>query len=30
MIDKGALKLPLLIGSDINKYYFKNEQNRRT
>lgn len=23
MIDKGALKLPLLIGSDINKYYFK-------
>lgn len=23
MIDKGGLKLPFLIGSDINKYYFK-------
>lgn len=23
MIDKGALKLPFLIGSDIIKYYFK-------
>nr|DAY86815.1 MAG TPA: hypothetical protein [Caudoviricetes sp.] len=30
MIDKGALSLPFLIGSDIIKYYFNNEQYRRT